>query len=207
MKLSPDGPSVATIIQSPSARVEDSDLEIGRCGGGLRLLVAAACIVTLASAGLAFCWWAGTVDDATQTGYAAVAVVGALFCGLVWLLPGERGPVVVITSFGIRDLRIGNEFLVWESIAEVSAETRRGREVIVLKPTPALQRQLGFIHANPGVHTTGIVIDPDGLKTEFDTLLRACRACHAASRSGALLHEHEYDARERDARGFAVQAS
>ena len=61
---------------------------------------------------------------------------------LIWMLPAERGSVVIVTPYGIRDLRIGNEFLLWDSIAEISAEERRGRKVIVLTPTPALQRQL-----------------------------------------------------------------
>ncbi len=63
------------------------------------------------------------------------------------MLPAERGPVVIVTSYGIRDLRIGNEFLLWDSIADVSAEECRGHKAIVLTPTPALQRQLFCIRA------------------------------------------------------------
>lgn len=58
---------------------------------------------------------------------------------LIWMLPTERGAVVVVTPYGIRDLRIGNEFLLWESIAEISADERRGHKAIVLTPSPALR--------------------------------------------------------------------
>lgn len=54
------------------------------------------------------------------------------------MLPAERGLVVVITPCGIRDLRIGNELLPWESIVEISAEKCRGHKIIVLRPTPGL---------------------------------------------------------------------
>ena len=45
------------------------------------------------------------------------------------------------------DLRIGNEFPLWDSIADVSAEDCRGHKVIVLTPTSGLQRQLCCIRA------------------------------------------------------------
>jgi hypothetical protein len=97
--------------------------------------------------------------------------------------------VVIVTPYGIRDRRIGNEFLLWESIAEVSAEDCRGHKVIVLTPTPALQRQLSCIRA---ASADRVVIRSEGLTTDFDTLLRACRDCHAASDSRIALR------RERD---------
>ena len=40
-----------------------------------------------------------------------------------------------------RDLRIGNEFPLGDSIADVSAADCRGHKVIVLTPTSGLQRQ------------------------------------------------------------------
>lgn len=206
MQPRPDGLRVApSELPSPAVLVDISDdLEIGRCKAGLRLLVAAGFVMTLASGSLAFGWFDGIVDYDKEAGYAGVVLFGALTCWLIWMLPIGRGPVVVVTPFGIRDLRLGNEFLVWESIAEVSAGEKRGRRVIMLKPTPALLRQLSCMRAAAhGARMDCIVIDPDGLSIDFDTLLRACRACHAASRAGhASLHEHE-----RDARGFAVPAS
>ncbi len=99
---------------------------------------------------------------------------------LIWMLLAERGAVVVVTPYGIRDLRIGNEFLLWESIAEISADERRGHKAIVLTPSPALRRQLCAIPTLARCARDGR-IRAEGLATDFDTLLRACRDRHAAS--------------------------
>lgn len=213
MHARPD--SVAAADGRPSAApavcIDSShDLEVGQCVAGLRLLVAAGFAVTLFSAGLAFNWWGDIAGYDRTIGYFGVAVFGPVTAWLVWMLPAERGSVVIITLFGIRDLRIGNEFLLWDSIADVSAEEFRGRKVIVLTPTPALQHQLSCIRAaKRSAQNERIVIRPAGLATDFDTLLRACRDCHSASkraaagnRATALQQEDE-----RGGQGIALQAS
>jgi hypothetical protein len=209
MHAHPDGAALVAADNSQSAAsavcIDAShDLEIGQCATRLRLLVAAGFAMTLLSASLAFDWWDGLGDYDTAMGYAGVAVFGLITCRLIWMLPGERGPVVIVTPYGIRDLRIGNEFLLWDSIADVSAEDCRGHKVIVLTPIPALQRQLSCIHAGSrGTQAGRIVIQSEGLTTDFDTLLRACRDCHAASDSRTALR------RDRDygAQSMAAQAS
>jgi hypothetical protein len=55
-------------------------------------------------------------------GYAGVVVFAVMTIRLIWMIPTARGPVVVVNPFGIRDLRIGDEFLPWDSIAGISAE-------------------------------------------------------------------------------------
>ncbi|MBR0972686.1 MULTISPECIES: STM3941 family protein [Bradyrhizobium] len=180
------------------------DLEIGPCTVQLRLLIAAGFAMTLLSATLAFDWWDGLGDYDTVAGSAGVAVFALLTIRLIWMLPAERGPVVVVTPYGIRDLRIGNEFLLWDSIARISAEERRGRKMIVLTPTPALQRQLRSIRTLArSAQGDRIVIRTEDLATDFDTLLRACRDCHAARAPRTALQQED----ERGAQGFAVQAS
>lgn len=121
------------------------------------------------------------------------------------MLPAERGLVVVITPCGIRDLRIGNELLPWESIAGISAEKCRGHKIIVLRPTPGLQRQLCSIR-NLARHAQNnrIVIRSEDLATDFHGLLRACRDCHNAAGTPRTALQQED---ERGAQGFAVQAS
>lgn len=110
--------------------------------------------------------------------------------GFAMMLPAERGLVVVITPCGIRDLRIGNELLPWESTAEISAEKCRGHEIIALRPTPGLQRQLCSIR-NLARHAQNnrIVIRSEDLATDFHGLLRLSRlsqCCrHAAHRIAA----------------------
>ncbi|MET4171934.1 hypothetical protein ABIB99_003025 [Bradyrhizobium sp. LA6.1] len=194
---------------APAACIDAThDLEISPCTTQLRLLVAAGFALTLFSATLAFDWWDGLGDYDTTVGYAGVVLFGLVTGRLIWLLPAERGPVVIVTPYGIRDLRIGNEFLLWDSIAEISAEEGRGHKAIVLTLTPALQRQLCTIstlatRAENERQNERIVIRSEGLATDFDTLLRACRDCHAASAARTALQQED----ERGTQGFAVQAS
>jgi hypothetical protein len=195
MHARPDGVAVAGSRQSiPAAVCIDAahDLEIGPCVTRLRLLVAAGFAATLFSAGLAFGLWGDIAAYGPTIGYLGVALFGPVTAWLIWMLPSERGPVVIVTLYGIRDLRIGNEFLLWDSIADVSVEECRGREVIVLTPTPALRQQLSCIRAaTRSAQNERIVIRPEGLATDFDTLLRACRDCHAASHPGTALQQED----------------
>jgi hypothetical protein len=180
------------------------DLEIGPCTTQLRLLIVAGFAMTLLSATLALGWWNAFGDYDTTVGYAGVVAFAAMTGRLIWMLPAERASVVIVTPYGIRDLRIGNEFLLWDSIAEISAEERRGRKVIVLTPTPALQRQLCSIRGLArGVTDDRIVIRSEGLATDFDTLLRVCRDCHAAGGPRTALQQED----ERAMQGFAAQGS
>ncbi|MET4825694.1 hypothetical protein ABH972_003283 [Bradyrhizobium ottawaense] len=132
MHAHPEGLAFAVADSQQSAMTIDAsrDLEIRRCATQLRLLVAAGFAMTLLSASLAFDLWDGLGDYDTTLGYAGVVLFGLVTCRLIWMLPAERGAVVVVTPYGIRDLRIGNEFLPWDSIAEISAEESRGHKMI-----------------------------------------------------------------------------
>ena len=188
------------------------DLEISPCRTLLRLLVAAGFAMTLLSATLAFHWWDGLGDYNTMVGYAGVVVFALVTMRLIWMLPTERGPVLIVNRYGIRDLRLGNEFLPWDSIARISAEECRGREMIVLTPTPDLQRHLRSMR-NLARHAQNdrIVIRAEGLAADFDTVLRACRDAHAASTPRTALQQEDERGTQGDAQssaqGFAVQAS
>ncbi|MFT4118969.1 STM3941 family protein [Bradyrhizobium sp.] len=206
MRAGPDGHVPATDDRpaaTPAVIIDAShDLEICHCAAHLRLLVAVGFAMTLLSASLAFNWWDGIVDHDTAVGYASVVVFSLVTCWLIWMLPAERGPVVVVTPYGIRDLRLGNEFLLWDSIAEISAEECRGHKVIVLTPTPALQRLLPCIMSR-GTQPHRIIVRAEGLTMDVDTLLRACRDCHAADDSRTALRRD----RDHGAQGLAAQAS
>jgi hypothetical protein len=180
-----------------------NDLEIGPSGRFLAPLIAMGFAMTFLSASLASNWWGTAVGHETAAGYAGVVLFGIATCRLIWMLPTGRGPVVVISRYGVRDLRIGDEFLLWDSIAEISAGECRGRKVVVLKPTRALQRQRCCVEtrraAPDGNHDADrVVISPAGLATEFDTLLQAC----LAYRASALQQKNS-----REAQSFAVQPS
>ncbi|WP_407119296.1 STM3941 family protein [Bradyrhizobium sp. LMG 9283] len=191
---------VASTVSIDASR----DLEINRCVMQLRLLVAAGFAMTLLSASLAFDLWDGLGNYDTTVGYAGVVVFSLVTSWLIWMLPAERGAVVVLTPYGIRDLRIGNEFLLWESIAEISAEESRGHKAIVLTPSPALRRQLCAIPTLARCAQDGrIVIRAEGLAIDFETLLRACRDRHAASSARTALQQED----EHGPQSFAVQVS
>ncbi|PIT03196.1 hypothetical protein TSA1_22380 [Bradyrhizobium nitroreducens] len=197
--------AVANGPVAPTGGADTSyDLEVGPCTSPLRLLVAVGFAMTLFSATLAFDWWGGLGDYDTMAGFAGVVVFSLTTIRLIWMLPTERGAVVVVTPYGIRDLRIGNEFLPWDSIAEISAEQRRGHMTIVLTPTPALLRQLRSIrNLARRAESDRILIRSEGLAADFDTVLRACRDAHAASTPRTALQQED----ERGTQGFAVQAS
>jgi hypothetical protein len=164
------------------------DLEIGYSASRLGPLIAVGFVMTLVSASLAFGLWSGIGEYQATAGVAGVVLFGLATCCLIWMLPTERGPVVIVSRYGIRDLRIGNEFLLWDSIAEVSDLECRGRRVVVLTLTPALQRQLSGIRTRCADH---VLVSPRGLAADFDTLLQACRRFHAASDAYAALQQRQ----------------
>lgn len=85
--------SAASAITIDASR----DLEISPCTTSLRLLVAAGFAMTLLSAALAFDWWDGLGDYDTIIGFAGVVVFALMTIRLIWMLPAERGAVVVVT--------------------------------------------------------------------------------------------------------------
>ncbi|MGY8684438.1 hypothetical protein Q2941_42815 [Bradyrhizobium sp. UFLA05-153] len=151
--------------------------------------------------------WGGLGAYERAAGCAGVLLFGLVTCRLIWMLPAERGPVVIVSRYGIRDLRIGNEFLLWDSIEDVSVRESRGCKTVVLTPTPALRQQLRCVRSrraiSPQSDTDFIVIDPAGLATDLATLLRACQACHDASERRTALQQKS----RHDAQSFAVKAS
>ncbi len=171
------------------ADLDASELEIGHSASPLGPLIAVGFVLTLLSASLAFGWWGGTEESHVTAGVAGVVLFGLATSCLIWMLPAQRGPIVIVGRYGIRDLRIGNEFLVWDSIAEVSGLECRGRRVVVLRLTPAMQRQLSCIKTARFASVDHVVISPQGLATDFDTLLRTCRTFHAASDAHAALQQ------------------
>ncbi|WFU42977.1 hypothetical protein QA640_11280 [Bradyrhizobium sp. CB82] len=104
---------------------------------------------------------------------------GLVTCRLIWMLPAEPALVVIVSRYGIRDLRSGNEFLLRHSIEDVSVRQIRGCKTVLL--TSTLRRQVGCVRSrraiSPQSDADVIVIDPAGLATDFATLLRTCQAC------------------------------
>jgi hypothetical protein len=178
------------------------DIEIGHRPTHLVLLIALGFAMTLLSASLAFEMW-GELGGSTTAGCAGVILFGLGTCRLIWMLPAERGAVVVVTPYGIRDLRIGNEFLLWDSIETVSARESRGRGAVVLTLIPALRQQRTCPRGRRDASSDKVVISLDGLATDVETLLRICRAFHGAGEHGTASQQR----RDCKAQSFAVPAS
>jgi len=128
-----------------------------------------------------------------MVGYAGVAFFGLVTAKFVSALLNGRAPVLSVSQYGIRDLRIVNEFILWESVADVSA-CRLGRQsFVVLKLTLAVERRLfcvdtaqALLTANRALGIDGVAISPAGLAMDFDNLLKTCSAYfNAASRSAS----------------------
>lgn len=164
------------------------DLEVSHSASRLGALIALGFVMTLLSASLAFGWWDGIGEHQATVGVVGVMLFGLATCYLIWMLPTERGPIVIVSRYGIRDLRIGNEFLLWDSIVDVSDRQDRGNRVVVLTLTPALQRQLSCTRSKCAA-SDQVVISPHGLATDVDSLLQACRTFHGASDAHAALQQ------------------
>lgn len=104
------------------------DLEISPWRTRLRLLVAAGFTMPLLSATLAFDWWDGFGECGTVAGHAGVAALALMTIGLIRMLPTQCGAVAVVNPFGIRDLRIGQEFLPRDSIRKMNAAFQDGAQ-------------------------------------------------------------------------------
>jgi hypothetical protein len=122
-----------------------------------------------------------------------------------------NGPVVLVSRYGIRDLRVANEFILWDSILNVSACDCRKHKFVVLTLSPPLEKRLfatrsgqAMLAANRALGVDGIGISANGLATEFDALLRSCTAYHIAARyPGRRGSEDEGVAAPRLIAGFA----
>jgi len=176
------------------------DVEIGYSSSRMLPFVALAATMTLLSASIAFDWfgYSGIGRYHALAGYAGLAVFGFATCGLLWQSSIAQRPVLLIGRYGIRDLRVANEFILWDSVADVSTCEYRRRKFIALKITPALERQLfttrsrkAMLNANRAMGIDGIAISSSGLTADFDTLLDACAAYHAAARQAGAVREEK----------------
>jgi hypothetical protein len=173
-----------------SSKLPD-DAEIGYCRSRLLPLIGLGTAMTLLSASVAVGWLPFNDMDVSRRvmGDVGLALFGLATATCVWMQFAVKGPVVLVSNYGIRDLRIANEFILWDSVTEISACEHRGQKFVVLKITPALEQRLfcdgtarALLAANRTAGLDGIVIRPNGLDTDFSALLAACRAHYAAAR-------------------------
>jgi len=172
------------------------DIEIGYSGARMLGLVGLAVIMTLLCASIAFNWFAYQTIDGfiLVVAYAGVAFFGLGTLKIIWTLITAKGPIVAISRYGIRDLRISNELILWGSVEDITIWEYRRQKCIVLKISPALESQLfaskakrAMLLANRAVGVDGIAISPSGLTMDFDALLKTCMAYYSAVKSSRLV--------------------
>jgi hypothetical protein len=172
------------------------DTAVGYSNSRMLRLVGLTVIMTMLCASIAFNWLAAKdIDGFTLlVGYAGLAFFGFATLKIVWTLITAKGPVVSISRYGIRDLRISNELILWGSVENITVWEYRRQKSIVLKISPALEKQLfaskakqAMLLANRAVGVDGIAIGASGLTMDFDTLLRTCTAYYSAVKSSRLM--------------------
>jgi hypothetical protein len=125
-------------------------------------------------------------------------VFGLATARLVWGLFAAGEPVVFVSRYGIRDLRVAAEFILWDSVLNVSACQCGRQRFVVLTITAALENRLfaGVLAANRAFGLDGIAIGAGGLAADFDGLLEVCTALHAAARRGVRSEPTDHGAGE-----------
>jgi hypothetical protein len=125
--------------------------------------------------------------------YAGVAFFGLGTLKIIWALISAKGPIVAISRYGIRDLRISNDLILWGSVEDITTWEYRRQKCIVLKISPALESQLfaskakrAMLLANRAVGVDGIAINPSG-SVDFDMLLKTCMAYYSAVKSSRVV--------------------
>jgi hypothetical protein len=172
-------------------------IEIGYSALRMLRLVGLGAIMTLLSASIAFNWFDYTNIDGFQV---LIADVGIAFFGLatlkfIWTLITARGPVVFVSRYGICDLRVSKELILWGSVEDITACAYRRQKFMALKISPALERQLfasrakqAMLLANRALGVDGVVISASGLTMDFDTLFKTCTAYYSAVKSSRMAH-------------------
>jgi len=118
-------------------------------------------------------------------GYAGIACCGLYTVVTVWRLLTVRGPVVTITTDGIRDIRIAAEFIPWTAIRKIHTDDdpESTAVVTVLVIDPVVERRLTLttkarwsLAVRRRLGEDGLRITATGLKIGYDALLAMCEA-------------------------------
>jgi hypothetical protein len=188
------------------------DLEIGYSRFRLLPLIVMTAAMTLLSASITFQWFPYYGAGYHRViGYASIVFFGITTLKFVRAVFAAKGPVVFVSRYGIRDMRVATEFILWDSVVNVSACESRKQKFVVLALSPALEQLLfatssgqTMLAANRALGVDGIGISASGLATEFDALLQSCAAHHdAALHSVRLPAKDEGIAAPRLVAGFA----
>jgi hypothetical protein len=110
-----------------------------------------------------------------------IGYVGLALFPLIAFIVGRylfvlRGPVVTISSEGIRDIRIASETIPWHGIKNISTWSYGRNKVMVLALDPRLESALTLTRLarfsrgpNSVLGANGLCIAPRGLKINYNT--------------------------------------
>ncbi len=167
-------------------------VEIGYSTLRMLRLVGLGILMTLASASLAFNWFASNRINGFYelVGYAGLAFFGFATLVIIWRLMTAKGPVVFIGRQGIRDTRVVNDLIPWGLVEDIAAREIRRQKFVLLKISPVLEQQLfttkgkqAWMAANKALGFDGVSITASGLTVDFDTLLDTCMAYYSAAKT------------------------
>jgi len=151
-----------------------------------KLLVMAGVGALMTAASIATVVLPGSLVSKT-TGVLATALFGLTTGTWIWRLSAWSGPVVTISTEGIRDTRIATELIPWSEVTAISTWqpvllwAPRGflERVMVMAMRPGFEKKLGLtllgrrtLKRNPAYGAGGLCIFAAGLKIDHDTLLQ-----------------------------------
>jgi hypothetical protein len=167
-------------------------IEIHQSPLSMLKLLAAGVVMTLGSACLAFGW-----IPAKSEGLAEFAGwVGLLFFGfatalIAYRFMSTRGPVVILTDSGIRDIRIAPEEIPWSAVWAIGAVQISRQRFLVLAVDPACEAGLTLSmtvkwtrNANRRLGVDGLCVTAQGLAIDFAQLQALC---HERLRAAGML--------------------
>ena len=167
------------------------NLSIGYSRGRLLKFFGIGLLATLMCTAVAFNWYRGKDINAFQMTacYVGVALFGFATCKILWMLISSREAVVFISRGGIRDTRIADEIIAWQSVRDILIWQYRGRKIVVLKLEPLLAQRFagGLLKGllslmNKALGADSVVVNAGGLTMDSQTLFETCRQYWTAGR-------------------------
>ena len=171
------------------------DIEIGYSTMRMLKLIVLGIGMTMLCAAIALNWFGEKETDSFHVvmGYAGLLLFGLGTCKFTWTWLSTHGPILCVSRYGFRDLRIADEFIRSSAIEGISTWEYRQKS-IVLAMTPELEHHLfagagkkAMLLANRALGVNGLSIGAAGLDIDIDTLLRICQDYYSAAKSESAL--------------------
>ena len=126
-------------------------------------------------------------------GWFGVAFFGLIALIAIWRLLALRGPILMISPRGIRDVRLTGVVVPWSAIRSVSTWSAYNQPAIVLGVDPAYERALQLTAMarltrplNAAVGADGLCIASQGLRMSHEALLQTITAYWQLARGDRL---------------------